>query len=175
MIVKKLQEQNEIRRRIYIVRDREVMIDRDLAELYGVIPTRLREQVKRNIDRFPEDFMFQVDESEVDYLLSQNAIASRQHLGGSLPYVFTEQGLYMLASVLKSPRAIEVNISIIRTFTRLREFSLQYDAVARKILEMERDYDSKFDAVFDYLNRLIMETQEGEDKVMGFIRDDLEK
>ena len=167
-----VKKQSEITRRIFIVREKEVMLDRDLAELYNIIPTRLREQVKRNIDRFPEDFMFQIDEREIDYLVSQNAIPSRQHLGGSLPYVFTEQGLYMLASVLKSTRAIEVNISIIRTFTKLREFSLQYDAVARKVMEMEREYDSKFDAVFDYLNRIISETHEGEDKIMGFIRDE---
>ncbi len=166
-----LRQHGEIKNRIFVIRGKEVMVDRDLAELYEIKATRLREQVKRNIERFPEDFMFQIDESEVDYMVSQNAIPSRQHLGGSLPYVFTEQGLYMLASVLKSAVAVEVNIAIIRTFTKLREFSLQYDAVARQIMEMEREYDTKFDMVFEQLNALIAESNETDEKIMGFIRE----
>ena len=116
--------QNEIKSQIYSVRGKEVMLDTHLAELYQVKARRLREQVKRNIGRFPEDFMFQLSENEVEYMVSQNAIPSKQHLGGALPYVFTEQGLYMLATVLRSEVATEVNISIIRTFTKLREFSM---------------------------------------------------
>ncbi len=89
-----------IQRKIYSIRDIQIMLDRDLAELYHVKAIRLREQVKRNIKRFPPEFMFQITEDEVDFMVSQNAIPSKQHLGGALPYVFTEQGLAMLASVL---------------------------------------------------------------------------
>jgi len=107
---------SEIGGRIITLRGEQVMLDRDLAELYGVKPIRLREQVKRNKERFPLDFMFQLTDAEVEIMVSQNAIPSRRHLGGALPYAFTEQGIYMLASVLKSPKAIEVNIAIIRTY-----------------------------------------------------------
>ena len=89
--------QGEISSRIYMLRGKEVMLDIHLAELYHVKPRRLREQMKRNIKRFPDDFMFQIDENEVNIMVSQNAIPSKQHLGGAFPYVFTEQGLYMLA------------------------------------------------------------------------------
>ena len=88
-----------IERRIYLIRAHKVMLDSDLAELYGVKPIRLREQVKRNRERFPEDFMFQLNNKEVDIMVSQNAIPSRQHPGGSLPYVFTQEGVAMLSSV----------------------------------------------------------------------------
>jgi len=98
------------------------MLDRDLAELYGVKPIRLREQVKRNSNRFPEDFMFQISEDEVDYMVSQNAIPSRKHLGGTLPYVFTEQGVAGISGVLTSNRAIEINIAIMRAFAKMRQF-----------------------------------------------------
>ena len=90
--------QGEINSKILTLRGKQVMLDRDLAELYCVIPRRLREQVKRNIKRFPEDFMFQLSENEIEVMVSQNAIPSKQHLGGALPYAFTEQGIYMLAT-----------------------------------------------------------------------------
>ena len=89
-----------IQRKIYLIRDVQIMLDRDLAELYHVKAIRLREQVKRNIKRFPPEFMFQIKKDEVDYMVSQNAIPSKQHLGGALPYVFTEQGVAMLAGAL---------------------------------------------------------------------------
>src|SRR3990172_6698258 len=89
------------------------MLDKDIAVLYGVKPIRLREQVKRNIRRFPDDFMFQLNEKEIDSMVSQNAIPSRKYLGGYQPYVFTEQGVAMLATVLSSERAVQVNIAII--------------------------------------------------------------
>jgi hypothetical protein len=96
-----------IERKIYLIRGHKVMLDKDLAVLYGVKPIRLREQVKRNIRRFPNDFMFQLDENEIDFMVSQNAIPSRKYLGGSQPYVFTEQGVAMLSSVLNSERAVQ--------------------------------------------------------------------
>ena len=113
---------SKIEKRIYTIRGMQVMLDRDLAELYGVKSIRLREQVKRNSNRFPEDFMFQISEDEVDYMVSQNAIPSRKHLGGTLPYVFTEQGVAGISGVLTSNRAIEINIAIMRAFVKMRQF-----------------------------------------------------
>ena len=156
--------QNEIKNQIYSVRGKEVMLDTHLAELYQVKARRLREQVKRNIERFPEDFMFQLTENEVEYMVSQNAIPSKQHLGGALPYVFTEQGLYMLATVLRSKVATEVNISIIRTFTKIREFSMHYNALARQIMELEKKHNKKFKEVFARLDNIVEETQKTDKK-----------
>jgi hypothetical protein len=105
--------ENIVSNKIYFIREQKVMLDRDLAELYGVKSIRLREQVKRNINRFPKNFMFQLSEEEADEMVSQNAIPSKQHLGGSLPYVFSEHGVLMLANVLKSERAIQVSIKLV--------------------------------------------------------------
>jgi hypothetical protein len=99
--------------KIFLIREQKIMIDRDLAELYGVKAIRLREQVKRNKNRFPENFMFQLSEKEVEDMVSQNAIPSRQSLGGTLPYAFTEHGVLMLSNVLKNDRAIQMSIRII--------------------------------------------------------------
>lgn len=97
------------------MRGRKVMLDRDLADLYGVKPIALRQQVKRNRERFPEDFMFQISDEEIDFLLSQSVIPSRRSLGGSRPYAFTQEGIAMLSSVLRSPQAVVVNIAIRRS------------------------------------------------------------
>lgn len=113
---------SELQQKIYFIRDMQVMLDRDLAGLYGVKSIRLREQVKRNSKRFPDDFMFQLTDEEVDLLVSQNAIPSKKYLGGALPYVFTEQGIATISGVLTNDRAIEVNISIMRTFVGMRRF-----------------------------------------------------
>jgi hypothetical protein len=99
LTMKALVTEERIERKIYQIRGKKVILDRDIAELYGVKPIRLREQVKRNLCRFPSDFMFQLSEAEVDYMVSQNAIPSRRHLGGHLPYVFTEHGALMLSSM----------------------------------------------------------------------------
>ncbi|MBU1261739.1 ORF6N domain-containing protein [bacterium] len=107
--------------KILLIREQKVMLDRDLAELYGVKPIALRQQVKRNIVRFPEDFMFQLTQEEAEFLVSQNVIPSKKHFGGYLPYAFTEQGVAMLSSVLNSERAVLVNIQIMRTFTPLEQ------------------------------------------------------
>jgi hypothetical protein len=100
--------------KIFLIRGQKVMLDRDLAELYGVKSIRLREQVKRNIDRFPDRFMFQLTDNEVVFMVSQNAIPSKKHLGGSLPYAFTEHGVLMLANVLKSGKAIQMIFSVLK-------------------------------------------------------------
>ena len=164
--------QNEIKSKIYSIRGKEVMLDSDLAELYEVSAKRLNEQVKRNIERFPDDFMFQLTEEEYENLKSQIATSSSKHGGRRyLPYVFTEQGLYMLATVLRSKVATEVNISIIRTFTKIREFSMHYNALARQIIELEKKHNKKFKEVFARLDSIVEETQRTDEKIIGFIRD----
>jgi len=146
-----------IERRIYLIRGQKVMLDRDLAELYQVKPIALRQQVKRNQDRFPEDFMFQLTEKEADLLVSQSVISSKKSLGGYLPYVFTQEGVAMLSSVLRSKRAIQVNVAIMRAFVRLRqmlesneELNRRFAAVIKKLGE----HDKYFKIVFDELDKL---------------------
>ena len=160
----------EISSRIFTLRGKQVILDRDLAELYQVKATRLREQVKRNNKRFPEDFMFQLNENEVEIMVSQNAIPSKQHLGGALPYAFTEQGVYMLATVLKSDIAIDVNIAIMRTFTKLREFSKHYNALAKQLIEIDRKHDKQYKELKKALDELIATSKIADEKVMGFLK-----
>lgn len=154
--------------KIYLVRDKKVMLDRDLAVLYDIKAIRLREQVKRNLERFPENFMFQLCENEVDILVSQNAIPSRQHLGGSLPYAFTEHGILMLANVIKSERAIKMSIQIIEIFVRMREMLLTYKDILYKLEEIEKksiDHDQQIMLIFEYLKQLeALKQQELEQK-----------
>src|SRR6185312_580489 len=106
--------------KIYYIRKQRIMLDRDLADLYGVQAIRLREQVKRNIERFPSNFMFRLTAKEVEAMVSQTAIPSKQHLGGSLPYAFTEHGVLMLANVLKSDQALNITIIVIEIFVKKR-------------------------------------------------------
>lgn len=139
----------------YLIRGHKVMLDKDLAVLYGVKPIRLREQVKRNLGRFSGDLMFQLSEAETDAMVSQNAIPSRKHLGGSKPYVFTEQGVAMLATVLNSERAVQANIQIMRTFVRLRQMLSANAELVRKLADMEKKYDAQFKVVFDAIRQLM--------------------
>jgi len=131
------------------------MLDKDLALMYGVKPIRLREQVKRNSAPFPEDFMFRLNEQEIDIMVSQNAIPSRQHLGGYQPYVYTEQGVAMLATVLNSETAIQANIVIMRAFVRLRQMLASNADLARKLATLEKKYDAQFRVVFDAIRELM--------------------
>ncbi|MCB9720301.1 MAG: ORF6N domain-containing protein [Candidatus Omnitrophica bacterium] len=150
--------EEKIVRGIYLMRGKKVMLDKDLAELYGVKPIRLREQVKRNKKRFPADFMFQLTAKEVDLMVSQNAIPSKKYFGGHSPYVFTEQGVAMLSSVLNSDRAIQVNIQIMRIFTRLREMMVSHADLKRKIEAIEgkfQAHDQKFQLVFEAIRKLL--------------------
>jgi len=128
--------------KIFTIRGIAVMLDKDLAELYGVKAIRLREQVKRNIKRFPEDFMFQLDDNEIDFMVSQNAIPSRQHLGGSKPYVFTEQGVSMLSAVLKTDFAVDMSIKIIRAFVNMKTLLSQNANIFKKIEQVEKNHIS---------------------------------
>ena len=141
--------------KIFLMRGKRVMIDRDLAELYGVSTKRLNEQVKRNRKRFPEDFMFQLTKDERNELVANCDRLERLKHSSSCPYAFTEQGVAMLSSVLNSERAILVNIQIMRTFTKLREILLTHVELRRKIETIEKKYDQQFKVVFEVIKKLL--------------------
>lgn len=155
-------------RRILLVRGQRVMLDSDLAELYGVSTGRLNEQVKRNLERFPPDFMFELSPDEVATLRSQFAI-SKPGRGGRryAPRVFTEHGVAMLSSVLNSECAVQVNIAVVRAFVRLREMLGSHEDLARRLAELEQKYDAQFRVVFDAIRQL-MATPPGESRRIGF-------
>ncbi|OGY89599.1 MAG: DNA-binding protein [Candidatus Komeilibacteria bacterium RIFCSPLOWO2_01_FULL_45_10] len=146
--------------RIFYIRGRKVMFDRDLAELYGVETRSLNQAVSRNKARFPDDFMFQLTEDEMQNWISQIVISNREKMGlRRRSYVFTEQGVAMLSSVLKSQRAVQVNIAIMRTFVKLREILLTHKELREKIEKMEKKYDEKFRVVFDVIKKLIIQEE----------------
>ena len=158
-----------IESKILLIRGQKVMLDRDLAELYGVPTGRLNEQVKRNLKRFPEDFMFQLTKEEFENWRSQFAITNSEKMGlRRKPYAFTEQGVAMLSSVLNSERAIGVNIQIMRTFTKLREILATHKDLRQKIEAMEKKYDHQFKVVFDAIKQL-MEPPPKPKRPIGFI------
>ena len=161
--------QNEISSHIFELRGKEVMLDKDLAEIYGVETKRINEAVKNNKDKFLEDFYFELSDTEYEILRSKNPTAKFAKTRVN-PKVFTEQGVYMLATVLKSKTASEVTVSIIRTFAKLREFSKHYNALAKKIIELERKNNKQFKEVFNRLDSLVSDTQETDEKIMGFIK-----
>ena len=147
------------------------MLDRDLAELYQVENHVLNQAVKRNIKRFPSDFMFQLTKEEFENWKSQTVISNSDKIGlRKIPHAFTEQGIYMLATFLKSDVAIEVNIAIMRTFTKLREFSKHYNALAKKIMEVERKNDKQYKELSKALEELIQESKITDRKIIGFIK-----
>lgn len=146
--------QNEIENQIFTLRGVQVMFDKNLADFYQVKPIRLREQVKRNQERFPEDFMFQLTDLEVDAMVSQNAIPSKQQLGGSLPYVFTELGVAALSGVLKSERAVQVSLQIIRAFVVMRKLLINNAGLLQRIENVENKLtlnDANFERIFTAL------------------------
>ena len=158
-----------IERRIFIIRGRKVILSTHLAELYEVEPRVLIQTVRRNIERFPEDFMFQLNTAEFGILKSQFVISGYNEIRRSLPYAFTEQGVAMLSSVLRSDRAVAVNIAIMRTFVRLRQLLASNKELAEKVAEMEKKYDKQFKIVFDVLKQLMEPPPEEDDKhPMGF-------
>jgi len=150
-------QQDAIEGKIYMIRGHKVMLSTDLAELYGVEARALIQAVKRNLDRFPDDFMFMLTNQEVTNLKSQFVISS---WGGrrSNPYAFTEQGVAMLSSVLHSRRAIQVNVAIMRAFVKLREMLTAHKDLAKRLDEMERKYDAQFKVVFDAIRQLMAPT-----------------
>ena len=145
-----------IESKILILRGQKVMLDRDLAELYGVATMRLNEQVKRNIERFPKDFMFQLTRQELANLISQIAISS-SNWGGirKAPFAFTEHGALMAANVLNSPKAVEVSVQVTRAFIKLREMVISHKELSRKLRDLEAKYDKQFDVVFDAIRQLM--------------------
>jgi ORF6N domain len=168
-----------VEKRIFVVRGRQVMLDEDLADLYGVETRVLVQQVKRNLERFPDDFMFQLTKAEAEALRSQN-VTSNIGRGGRryAPYVFTEQGVAMLSGVLRSRQAIAVNIEIMRTFVELRRAAVSYEELRERLDELERgmtgrldQHDEQFKQIFRALHQL-MEPPPREKRPVGFrVRD----
>lgn len=159
-----------IERKIYLIRGQKVMLDSDLAELYGVEVKQLKRQVRRNIDRFPADFMFQLLKEEYKSLRRHFGTLKRGEHSKYLPYVFTEQGIAMLSSVLNSERAIKVNIEIMRAFVKLREMIASHKDLAKRLDELEKKYDSQFKVVFDAIRQL-MSPSETKHRKIGFRRE----
>ena len=163
---------NHLARQIYFLRGYKVMLDADLAELYGVTTKRLNEQVKRNIERFPSDFMFRLDEKETEFLRSQIATSNKETRGGrrTLPHVFTEHGAIMLATVLNSRIAVQGSIQVVRAFVQLREMLSNHKDLARKLEELEKKYDKQFRIVFDSIRTLMQSSKEAPKEPIGFRR-----
>lgn len=162
-----------IEKRIYLVRSQKVMLDSDLAELYGVSTGNLNLAVRRNKSRFPQDFMFQLTAEEEKSLRLQTARAKGRGGRRTPPYAFTEQGVAMLSSVLRSEHAVQVNIAIMRAFVRLRELLFEHKDLAHKIEALERkdaEHDAKFRVVFDAIHELVQETPPPKRKI-GFKSD----
>jgi hypothetical protein len=150
--------------KIFFLRGEKILLDSDLALLYGVETKRLKESVRRNLERFPEDFMFQLSKEEWDSLRTQFATLKSGRGAHSKypPFAFTEQGVAMLSGVLKSPRAVETNIAIMRTFVALRRIMQSHADLAAKILQLEKKYDQRFKIVFDTIQQLIRREKESE-------------
>jgi hypothetical protein len=158
----------EVESKIALLRGKRVLLDHELAALYGVSTKSLNLAVRRNHDRFPEDFRFQLTREEADNLRFQIE-TSRRHGGRRyLPYAFTQEGVAMLSSVLRSERAVRVNIEIMRAFVRLRAFALTNRELARKIAELEKRYDGQFEQVFEALNALLASPEPHHGRRMGF-------
>ena len=160
-----------IERAILLIRRQKIILDADLAVLYGVDTKVLVQAVKRNIDRFPQDFMFQLSQEEFAYLRSQSVTSSDWGGRRYPPYAFTEQGVAMLSSVLRSQRAIRVNIEIMRAFIRLRQMLASHAELARKLDALEKKYDAQFKVVFEAIRQL-MAPPEPKRRAIGFRKGD---
>jgi len=167
----KLVSIERIESKIFLIRGKKVMLDKDLAMLYGVETRALNQAVRRNIDRFPEDFMFQLAKEEMRNWKSQIVITNKEKMGlRRRPYAFTEPGVAMLSSVLNSRRAIQVNIQIIRTFIKLRDIALTHVVLKRKIEDMEKKYDKQFRIVFEVIRKLLRPPERSKKRI-GFHTD----
>jgi len=170
-----------IENHIFLIRGHRVMLDTHLAELYGVETGALVRAVKRNQERFPDDFMFQINEMELEALRCQIGTSnlrsqigiSKEGRGGRryLPYVFTQEGVAMLSGVLRSKRAVQVNIGIMRTFVKMREMMISHKDLSRRLDDMERKHDAKFRAIFDALRELMEPPPVPPKRPIGFVRD----
>lgn len=159
-----------IEQKIILIRGHKVILDADLAELYGVESKILNQAVKRHIKRFPVDFMFQLTNQELINLRSQSVTSSQWGGRRYAPYAFTEQGVAMLSSVLNSDRAIEVNILIMRSFVKLREMISTHKDLAKKLEDLEKKYDSQFKMVFDAIRQLMTPPESKKKRAIGFGR-----
>lgn len=159
----------EIENRIYMIRGHKVILDADLARLYGVTTFNLNKAVRRNLARFPSDFMFRLTNQEVKDLLFQSGIAKFPTHGGrrSLPYAFTQEGVAMLSSALRSDEAIHLNIQIMRAFVRLKEMTISHDDLSRRIEQLEENYDHRFASVFDAIRELMSERSVPLKRIVG--------
>ena len=176
--MKRSQEQSEtvsitkeqIVKRIFLLRGQKVILDMDLAELYGVTTKRLNEQVKRNLQRFPEDFLFQLSPEEHNLLRSQSATSKGKGGRRYLPYAFTEHGALMVAAVLNTPRAVEISIYVVRAFVQLRELLASNQQLANKLDELERKLVTHDKAITEIVQaiRLLMEPPETKQRPIGF-------
>ncbi|OGS21524.1 MAG: DNA-binding protein [Elusimicrobia bacterium RIFOXYA2_FULL_40_6] len=167
----------QIERKIFIIRGQKVMIDRDLAELYGVQTKVLNQAVKRNIERFPDEFMFNLTWEEAKSLRSQfvtleetEPLKQGEHIK-HLPFAFTEQGIAMLSSVLRSKQAIQVNIAIIKTFVKIRQYLSTHAELRKKVEELEKNYDGKFRVVFNELAKILYKPESKLKANLGFQKD----
>jgi hypothetical protein len=160
--------QDQITQAILLIRDERVLLDADLAVLYDVDTRVLVQAVKRNIERFPKDFMFQLSKTELSHLRSQSVTSSNWGGRRYPPYAFTEQGVAMLSSVLRSERAVQVNIEIMRTFVRLREMLAGHVELAQKLTALERKYDTRFKVVFDAIRELMKPPEPSKKRPIGF-------
>ena len=160
----KLVKINAIAGKIYLMRGVQVMLDRDLAELYETETRTLKQAVKRNLERFPEDFMFELGNADIDQLVSQSVIPSKKHFGGAAPFVFTEQGVSMLASILRTPLAVEMSIKIVRAFVEMRRFMFSNADMFKRIGSLEirqLQTEQKVDAVLDAISARELAPEQG--------------
>jgi phage regulator Rha-like protein len=148
-------ELSQIHQKNLEIRGQKVMLDFDLAILYEVETRVLKQAVRRNLERFPIDFMFELNEIEIDFLVSQFVIPSKSNLGGSKPFAFTEHGVTMLSSILNSKKAININIQIIRAFIELKKLMVSQNDLLHRLKQLEQQYDKQFDDVFEAINYLL--------------------
>lgn len=173
MAVKSLIPTEKILHNILVIRNNKVILDRDLAILYGVETRSLKQAVKRNVKRSPKDFMFVLTKKEIELMVSQNVIPSKSYFGGAKPMVFTEQGVAMLSSVLNSDRAIEVNILIMRAFVKLREIISTHKKVETKLKEIESklsEHNDQIVQIIELINQLLAPPESPKKKI-GFTID----
>jgi phage regulator Rha-like protein len=159
--------------KIYIIRGQKVMLDRDLAELYDVQTRRLKEQVRRNISRFPEEFMFELTKEELEEWRTEYASTNRDVMGVRIaPFVFTEHGILMLSSILSSEKAVQMNIQIIKTFVQLRRIANNYEGLMDKIQQMESQTNEQFSEIYEVLQRLLSKPEEKPRTKIGYKKEE---
>ena len=158
--------------KIYVIRGQKVMLDRDLAELYNVETRRLKEQVRRNVNRFPEEFMFELTKEELEEWRTEYASSNRDVMGIRIaPFVFTEHGILMLSSVLSSEKAVQMNIQIIKTFVQLRKLANNYEEIMNKVQQIESQTNEQFSEIYQVLQNLLSKPEEKPRTKVGYKKD----